>query len=287
MLERFELLESLYCSPIVRHATMFSKMPEETGRPANQSNTTAANRILQLLLAIRKKEEAFYTLIPSLLEVPPPAGVTNSSGSWNAIRAQKLIAEMLDDYVRELADARLPETQQAMSLRCLVGVVEALSPANMNQQRTTSLQRIRDIDLVQLEFVDVLLREHVAEKELTTSDLSDLLQAVRKALGVLETLQLPLVLRDFCSSQLLGIETAIQQYKFRGMRGIEEALVAYMGSYDAGRLEASASVAPESKTTLKEVFEVGQTLVNLARGVAWLYPHAVHAAHEIPKLLGQ
>ena len=261
-------------------------MPDET--TTEPTYTTSAKRLFAVLTAMKSTPgNYFYTVVPLVLQVAPSSAIGLTADTWRAIRAERLAAVMIEDFVREVKDSHLPQSQQDMSLVCLAGVVEAFSPLVMGTDINSARAKIRDIDLVQLQFVDVLLRDRIAEKEMTANDLADLTAAVELALSALNESSLPHALRDFITAQLLSIRIAIQQYQFRGMRGVEEALAGYMGSYAAGRVEESSEITDEEKLTLKSVLEKGQTIVNLARGAHWALPHLLALAHHVTKLRGQ
>lgn len=206
-------------------------------------------------------------------------------GAWEAIQSQAVVCQMITDYRRELASAPLDDDERKLYSRCLDGMTGALAPFNMGSDKGAVLNLMSAVDLNDLEHADSVLRKFVQETELAKSELAVFKATIEKALLVLQQCELPEKMKDFIAAQLLKVQHAVEQCRFRGMAGIEETLAAYSGSLLMAR-EEFARLPSEQMHKLMQVLEAGQKVVNLAKGTASLWPLLVQGAHVVATTLG-
>ncbi len=90
------------------------------------------------------------------------------------------------------------------------------------------------------------------------------MKSVNIALAALSESELPNEVKDFIASQLLNVKTAIAQYKYRGVRGLQEALAAYCGSIALSAETVDERITPATQSKLKRAIETGNSLVTLS-----------------------
>lgn len=241
-------------------------------------------RMLNFLVKLQQHDAAtFWESVPAVLGLK-----SGDSGeqAWEAIQSQRVIADMIDDVRREVSEAPFNDQQRAFYLRDLTGLANALSPTHLGLPAAQAKQRITDVLKSRLEYLHMHLVGHVQETELSDDDVAPLLKAVQEALAVISQSELPEKLKDFVCKHLLNIKAAIEQYRFRGMVGVEEALAAYYGSLGIAHSAIDKGIDGNKKLKLTKVLETGKTLIDLAHSSSWIWPHALSAGQEIARLLG-
>lgn len=215
--------------------------------------------------------------------IDPP---DKSTPAWEAIQSQRLVADVLDDFRRELNDADITPEERDVYMRCLTGITAALSPANIVHAAPQAKLAITDVDLNSLEHIDVRLGASISELELDNDDFADLIKAVESALEAVKDSDLPKELKDFMCSQLLRVKSAIDQYRFRGIEGVTEAVAGFVGVMAIAEPQITAAMSKESRLSLKQVLDCSQSVIALAHGAAWVWPHLLIGAGIVAKALG-
>jgi len=87
-------------------------------------------------------------------------------------------------------------------------------------------------------------------------------------------------------SQLLRVKSAIDQYRFRGIEGVTEAVTCFVGIMAIAEPQITAAMSKESRLSLKQVLDCSQSVITLAHGAAWVWPHVLIGASIVAKALG-
>ena len=120
--------------------------------PTKQSlpRTTAAKRLHRFLLQLRDTSGShFYATLPQVLAIKP-----KQNASLEAIEALQIVGEMVDDLKTEVEKSGLNSERQEFYLRCVPGIVNALSLNNLSLGWQQAREKISLIDLNHLENVD-------------------------------------------------------------------------------------------------------------------------------------
>lgn len=260
-------------------------MPDETTSsnpiPGRQ---TSAKRLLVLFDQIRNTSGP--NLIVCLSKLFGFGTKTAPPGAWEAIQCQRIVGEMIENYQTELAGANLDDDEQILYGRCLLGITRALAPFNMALQKNEALGQVSPIDLNDLEHADRIFRKSVRESEISKNDLSTFVATIQQALTVLQSCDLPEHIKAFMIDQLLHLKQAVEQYQYRGVRGIEEALASYCGSLYMTRGEVATRLPKDEVQLFASILDKGQKLVNLANSAVSLWPQLTHGAESLGKVLG-
>jgi hypothetical protein len=206
--------------------------------------------------------------------------------NWASIQAFTLFGLMISDFEREIAQSRIEPEDQVFYQQCLPGLCAAMSPLICHQPWKDNRLKITEVDITRLDNVDRLLRRYVDERELKIEEFGKLIASIEEALACVSDSELPNQLKDFIASQLISVRNAVDQYKYRGMVGIQQALSGYLGALGSATAAIEKSVNKEGKTKFMEVLQAGNALVTLAHGAAWAWPHIVLFGQAAAQLLG-
>lgn len=274
---------TLHVVPNLRFNMQMSNSESNPGPSRNKTN--AARRLHVLLLDLRSREEAtLFNILPAVLGVMRDEH-DSYDGSRQAMRAFGFLDSMVVDVRREVLQANLEVDDPPFYLRCLPAIYKALSPATCTQAwKEVRKSAITDLDLSDLEHVDRILRRSVSEEQLETTEFGPLLSSIDQALAALKESPLPEPSKDFLLSRLLEIKNAVEQYKFRGMRGIQEAAAAYCGSLAINETIVESKVSPENRAKLFEVLSRTNVLVSIARTAYGVWPHVAPLVQDVGRL---
>ena len=130
------------------------------------------------------------------------------------------------------------------------------------------------------------LRRSITEGMLSVADLRNLRSAVLDALESLKESSLPTDLKAFVSMHLVRIRTALDEYEYRGLVGLQEALAGYLGSLGLTSEQINTHADAPQKRKLSEVLSAANATITLAHGLAPLWPLLQTGASMITSLLG-
>jgi len=223
----------------------------------------------------------------NLFEVLPVGlNIKGSESFIRSIQSYGIVSEMIQDFEREITNSNMTSEEKALYLKCLPGICRALSPHNSIKGWEQTKAEITATDLLTLEHAEVILRRYIDEIELEASLFGEFYQAIDDALEILNEAGLPIELKDFIASQLLRVKQAVDQYKYRGMNGVHEALASYLGSLDMSAANIEKNVSAEGKTKLRNVLTMANSLFAAAHDVAWAWSHVLPVVEVIRGSLG-
>jgi len=269
-----------------------SVVPTEENEPIRKM-TTSAGRLRQQLSIMRSaspvegaRNRTGVDVIPGSLGIAPDHN--NSFTPRAVIRAIHLLGQMLDDVEAEILETRLPEEDKRFYLETLPDVANSISPMRLNEPWNEGKKLISDVVLRDLSHIDRILQREIGEKQIPKSNLTELWDEVQEAANALNSAELDEDLKDFIAQQLLRIKDAIDHYRFRGRRGLAEALAAYGG----GLAMVSASAVPpkteEGKPWIERLLRVwkrGLTVLDMAKKTHEAWPQIAAGFDHLTKLL--
>jgi hypothetical protein len=249
-----------------------------------RDKVNSAKRLHDTLLRIRSTEGVnLFAVLPAALDITKTLNIVDPPQM--AIEAFALMGAMLADVRREIEQSSMSSEDQDFYHQSFPGIYSALSPGYCIQAWSEGRKKFRDVNLTSLTHLDRVLRHHVREQKVEEADFKTLLTAVEQALGVLKSSQLPDQLADFIKHQLLRVQHAVNQYKYRGMPGVQEALAGYMGALGMAQPAINEKLDEHGKANLIEVLKTGNALITLAHGATWAWPHIVSLVESAAKLL--
>jgi len=259
-------------------------MSEENAGNSAREKVNAAKRLHALLVELRSMGGPnLLTLLPMTL------GVTTESHQIEptlaAMQSLGILAQMIFDVQLEISESRMDIEEHAHYMKFVPTVCTALSPVYFAHNWAEIRAKITDVDLTLIASLDLALRRHVQERKIEANEFDEILEAVNQALEVLNESELPSNVKDFISDQLIGVKVAIDRYKCRGVRGIQEAIAGYGGSLAMYKPVIQEKVSDQGKSRLMDVINFGNALFTLARGAAWAWPHLAATIEIIKPLL--
>jgi len=250
------------------------------GNDRRRGNVNSAKRLHDLLTTLSRTDGPnLYTVLPTALGFNP----INSPRA--VMRAYGVVERMFAEVEREVMASLMEAEEKVFYLQSLLGLTAAISPSNSVALWNDIRRQITPGDLTKLASADMTIRRYVAEQNLDEKQFEELLSSVEQALNALGELDLPNPLGDFLISQLVNIKIAVEQYRYRGIQGVQEALAGYMGGLAMVSPTLPERVSTEYKSKLLSVVTSGNAIITLARGAAWIWPHAVTLGHQALQLL--
>ena len=204
---------------------------------------------------------------------------------WTFTECMVLVTKMLADFHLEIAASGLSDEEQTYHLNCEPLLINAVAPVRMTAPWDQAKTAISETILSKLESADVALRRSVNEQVLVEADLRELKASIQSALDRVKDSALPAEIKAFIYMHLIRIQTALDEYTYRGAAGLQDALSGYLGSLALSSEAIDERSDQETKTSLKDVLIMGKDALTLAHGAAWAWPHLVVGATWIAGLL--
>ena len=188
----------------------------------------------------------------------------------DAMRSIAILSAMVEDVVDDVQKVFPQERQRKFYLQFFPGTVAALSPRTLQTAWDEQRRLIDPVDVERLSNLSMLFFSEIPEKLLGQDDFAELEDAIDGALELLVSSSLHEELRDFVRSQLLNVKRAVLEYRFRGARGLREAVAGLNGSLSAVEQSESqvADHAPQVAlvTRLAEVVTISSGLLQIVWG---------------------
>lgn len=240
--------------------------------------TNAAKRLHDCLVKLKGAtgNAAAYVTIPATLGITE--GEDMRQLGWDCVAALSLVHKMLEDFTLEVDSSQLTNEERDYYLDCKRGVAGALSLVRITHPWDQYKIGIQDTLIVHLRSADVMLRRSVMEEMLAQADLSALREVIAEALSTVKNSNLPPELTSTIALHLIHIRTALDQYEYRGLLGLQEALVGYYGTIESNQQIITVS-APEAKSDLAKVLTTANSAIALAKGTEWVWHHVIAAGH--------
>ena len=210
-----------------------------------------------------------YRVIPQVLGIAATPDMVELG--WPYIAGVALIDKMAD-FSTEITRGTLSEEEQSYHSQCGPMVRNALAPVRMSQPWEQARATLNELLVSRLEGANVALKRSVREEMLQEADSQELRASISAALSTLFESTLSPDLKDFVMTHLLRINGALDQYHYRGVAGLREAVAGYLGSLSAGREEIQRHIPDTQKATLTDVLAKANKAIALAKGVAWAWP---------------
>lgn len=270
-------------------------MPE-----TNSARTNGAKRLLLSLRAMQTVPHLYQQggtqfarsgldALPLALNLSPDERL--DSKSWELMRSIKMVTEMVADLRQEVDSTDLVDEDKQFYLRDLPNVTNIFAPGSLVRGWNDVIAAVTPQMIANFEHLDRVLNRRSQERDLSADDFGPFLAEIDGALIELGQLEIDVSLKELIASQLREIKLAIDEYRFRGVKGLQPAVAGYIGSLALAHAElAQATTTPEGKIRLKALLDVcktGADLLNTAKGVAWVWPHLVQGAQVLQHLLAQ
>lgn len=257
---------------------------DQQSTPSQRTDTSSAKRLHAFLSKLRTTNgSTLFEVLPTVLASSVTSHVRDVH--WATIQALALVSKMISDVEQEVCNSPMTGEDAAFYLQFLPGVCSALSPVTAGQQWIEIRKKITDVDLTRIEHLDRVLRMYGTEREIETEEIEKAIAAVNAALDALENSSLARHVVDLISFHLLAVRISLEQYRFRGIVGVQEALAGYCGSVAMYSRTVEESADNKTKTKLMDVLNIGNSLVTMARGAAWAWPHLVALVDTLRPLL--
>jgi hypothetical protein len=252
-----------------------------------RQRTSSAKRLAALCSTLRNsKGSNLFSILPMVLGLD-----AQSNPHRNSLQAFALVEVMLEDVEREIKNCNLAQDELVFFNPILPEVSTAFSPYSCTRPWNEGRDKFTDALGVKLTSLDLMFGRHFIESELESRDFEELLGAIGSALDSLQELELPERLRDFIAAQLLRIKHAIEQYQFRGIFGVEEAIAAYCGGLVDVSQQVKSGTTPEPSPStwdrFMDVLTISNGVVTLATNVHKVWPDIARLAHGTIHLLSQ
>ena len=258
-----------------------------------RAKMTSAGRMAAMLTDLRRANaNSLYQAVP----ITVLGCSANTVTAAIALEGFGLCQEMIDAFGREINSSHMQDDERNYCLRPLPNLTEKLFPASLNQVWGSYRDQFDNTLLEQLNGADMVLRRFVDELQLDKSDLDVFRESINDALQAASHLNVPTELRNFLLQQLMKVDGAVQQYRFRGYAGIRDAIAGYMTALTVATTAVDKSSgetdAPNAtKVTnpilkrLGNVVLAFQLIHSIAHEVKISKPYVLEAWHETQKLL--
>ena len=253
--------------------------------PLARQRTSTALRLHLLLRKLKTSDgQVLYRVLPKVLGVV--ATPEEIELGWPFAESTALIGKMLVDFGVEIDGTKMTVDEKTYHLQCRPAVTAALAPVRLSVPWQQVRDGIGEALISNLLSADVALRRYVTEQMLVQGDLQDLRASIQAALESLSASALPEELKAFISLHLVRIRTALDEYEFRGLPGLQDALAGYLGSIGASHELITQHATDPEKHKLADVLAVANSTVTLAHGMAWAWPMLHTGFNIVVGLLG-
>lgn len=252
---------------------------------APRKRTNSANRILTLLTTLKAATGVNgYRVFPNAMKLKASPELVELG--WPFSECMAVISKMLADFEREVSASGLSDEEKLYHMECYPLVITAIAPVRMQVAWEQTKVAISDTIVTKLQGADIALRRSVTEQMLVETDLKELRATIREALDSLKESALPQELKNFIATQLIRVGTSLDEYDYRGLAGLQDALAGYLGSLAATKDQITEHTTIPQKRKLFDVLTVANGVMTLAHSIALEWPELHAGFNALAKLLG-